>query len=96
MVYPSYFEGFGLPILEAMKSGCPVITCHNSSLPEVAGSAALYVGEQDVEGMGKLLLAVQQPDVRAHLVKRGVERAGQFCWRESATLFAKAIEEYVR
>lgn len=96
LVYPSLYEGFGLPILEAMQSGCPVITCQNSSLPEVAGSAALYVGEQDIEGMAKALMSVQQPDVRAYLVKRGLERARQFSWQESANLLAKTIEECVR
>lgn len=93
LVYPSLYEGFGLPILEAMQSGCPVITCQNSSLPEVASSAALYVGEQDVEGVARALLAVQQPDVRGYLVKRGLERARLFSWRKSAELLAECIRE---
>jgi len=93
LVYPSLYEGFGLPILEAMQSGCPVITCQNSSLPEVAGSAALYVGEQDVEGMSRALLEVQDPDVRAYLIKRGVERARLFSWQKGAELLTEAIQK---
>lgn len=91
LVYPSIYEGFGLPILEAMQSGCPVITCQNSSLPEVAGSAALYVGESDREEMTRALVSVQQPDVRGYLIKRGLERARLFSWRKSAELLADAI-----
>lgn len=95
LVYPSLYEGFGLPILEAMQSGCPVITCQNSSLPEVAGSAALYVGEYDVEAMTQALLAVQQPDVRGYLIKRGLERARLFSWQKSAELLVDAIQKTV-
>jgi glycosyltransferase involved in cell wall biosynthesis len=95
LVYPSIYEGFGLPILEAMQSGCPVITCQNSSLPEVAGSAALYVGEYDYEEMNRALLSVQQPDVRSYLIKRGLERAKLFSWQKSAELLADAIQKTV-
>lgn len=95
LVYPSLYEGFGLPILEAMQSGCPVITCQNSSLAEVAGSAALYVGEYDVEAMTQALLAVQQPDVRGYLIKRGLERARLFSWQKSAELLVDAIQNTV-
>jgi glycosyltransferase involved in cell wall biosynthesis len=91
LVYPSIYEGFGLPILEAMQSGCPVITCHNSSIFEVAGRAALYVEERDVDGLAKTLLDVQQPDVRDYLIKAGLEQAQRFSWKKSAVLLAATI-----
>jgi glycosyltransferase involved in cell wall biosynthesis len=93
LVYPSLYEGFGLPILEAMQSGCPVITCQNSSIPEVAGSAALYVGEDNVDEMLQTLLAVQQPEVREYLAKRGLQRAARFNWQCSAERLVQFIEE---
>lgn len=96
LVYPSRHEGFGLPILEAMQSGCPVITCQNSSLPEVAGSAALYVGEDSVDEMQQALQAVQQPEVREYLVKRGQQRAAHFSWWDSAGRLVQLIEEVER
>lgn len=96
LVYPSIYEGFGLPILEAMQSGCPVITCQNSSLPEVAGSAALYVGENNVDEMLQALQAVQQPEVREYLVKRGQQRAAQFSWQDSAGRLVQLIDEVER
>ena len=95
LVYPSIYEGFGLPILEAMQSGCPVITCQNSSLPEVAGSAALYVGEHDYDEMTQALMSVQQPDVRSYLIKRGLERARLFSWRKSTELLEDVIRKSV-
>ena len=71
LVYPSKYEGFGLPILEAIACGCPVITCPNSSLPEVAGEAALYVNDDDVDGLANALCEVQKPKIRNSLIGLG-------------------------
>jgi glycosyltransferase involved in cell wall biosynthesis len=84
-VYPSLYEGFGLPILEAMACGAPVICSSSSSLPEVAGEAALYADPHDAEGFTKQaarLLA--DPGLRQRMIQAGLERARQFSWRRTA------------
>lgn len=91
LVYASRYEGFGLPILEAQKCGCPVITCRNSSLGEVAGDAALFVGEDDVAGLQGLLEEVTRPEVRRRLVRKGQENALRFSWGASADAMERAI-----
>lgn len=84
-VYPSRYEGFGLPVLEAMQCGVPVITCNVSSLPEVAGDAALLVEPDDVVGLADSLGRVMDNDSLAHnLSARGIERARQFSWQRCA------------
>ncbi|MCX6026985.1 MAG: glycosyltransferase family 1 protein [Chloroflexi bacterium] len=84
-VYPSLYEGFGLPVLEAMACGTPVITSNVSSMPEVAGDAALLVSPNDVEGLTRALDRVLgEPDLRAELSRRGLARARQFTWRRAA------------
>ncbi len=93
VVYPSRYEGFGLPILEAHKCGCPVITCRNSSLPEVAGDAALFVGESDVAGLRTALDEVQKPETRERLIALGSENTRRFSWEDTARIVADAIEE---
>lgn len=80
LVYPSKYEGFGLPVLEALACGCPVITCPNASIPEVAGEAALYVNDNDVNGLANALCEVQKPEVRNSLVAAGLEQARKFSW----------------
>ncbi len=80
LVYPSKYEGFGLPIVEAMASACPVITCPNASIPEVAGDAAIYIFDDDVDGMAEALCEVQKPQVRAALIAAGLEQVKQFSW----------------
>jgi len=91
LVYPSQYEGFGLPVLEAMACGCPVITTPNASLPEVAGEAAIYVGDRDVAGLLDALCEVQKPSVRQQLIQKGLQRAQQFSWSKMAAQVAEAL-----
>jgi len=84
-IYPSLFEGFGLPVLEAMASGCPVITSNISSLPEVAGDAALLVDPHNITEVTSAIEAVCKDQRFAdELRQRGVERAAQFSWKKCA------------
>ena len=91
LVYPSKLEGFGLPILEAMACGCPVITCPNASIPEVAAKAALYVNNQDVEGLANALCEVQKPSIRQALIATGLEQAKRFSWSKMAKIVSSVL-----
>ncbi len=94
LAYPSRYEGFGMPILEAHKCGCPVITCRNSSIPEVTGDAAIYVGDSDVAGMQKALIDVQNPEVRSRLIELGRTNVNRFSWTATGKVFAEAISRF--
>jgi glycosyltransferase involved in cell wall biosynthesis len=90
-VYPSYFEGFGLPPLEAMKCGAPVITGNRTSLPEVVGSAGLTVDPFDKEAIAEAMRRViDNGALRQTLRERGFEQANSFDWRETARLTLQA------
>jgi len=84
-VFPSRYEGFGLPVLEAMACGCPVLSSNASSLPEVAGDAAILLDPMDVEGftreMGRI---ISDSGLRRDLRERGLARASQFSWDRTA------------
>jgi glycosyltransferase involved in cell wall biosynthesis len=96
LVFPSLYEGFGLPVLEAMQLGCPVITSNTSSLPEVGGDAAVYVDPQDVAGLAKAMMRVLlEPDWRATLVEKGFARSAQFSWSKTADRTLKGYHEAV-
>lgn len=91
LIYPSKYEGFGMPVLEAMSCGCPVITCPNASIPEVAGEAALYVNDEDVEGLADALCEVQKPKIRNSLMAAGLQRAQNFSWLKMAQTMSAAL-----
>jgi len=84
-VFPSLYEGFGLPPLEAMACGTPVVCARTSSLPEVAGDAALLVDPLDADGLATAMQqALGDEELRARLVERGLRRAARFTWRAAA------------
>ncbi len=85
VVYPSLYEGFGLPVLEAMACGAPVVASSTSSLPEVAGDAALLVDPFDVAALAEAMREVlSNQDLAARLCARGLARAQEFSWRRTA------------
>ncbi len=93
-VYPSLYEGFGLPPLEAMACGCPVVVSNVASLPEVCGDAAYYVDPYNVESIAEGMYKVLTDNsLRETLIKKGLERVKLFSWEKSAKEHLKVFED---
>lgn len=96
-VYPSLYEGFGLPVLEAMSLGAPVVTSNVSSLPEVAGNAALTVDPRDIGQISDAMLRIiEQADLAERLRMQGYRRSAEFSWESHARIVLDTLEAAAR
>ena len=94
LVYPSLYEGFGIPILEAMRVGTPVITSNLTAMPEVAGGAAVLVDPYDIEEMvSEMSRLLQDNKLREELVRRGMERASHYSWERTSEQYLELYQE---
>lgn len=94
LLFCSFVEGFGLPILEAMACGCPVLTSTISCMPEIAGGAALLVDPYDLDAMASAMRRLAlEPTLRDDLAARGIERAAKFTWERTAELHWGVYQE---
>ncbi len=97
LVYASYFEGFGIPVAEAMRCGVPVIAANATSLPEVAGEAAVYCEPFDVEDIARAMRSVVQDEaLRTRLIAAGIERAQRYTWNRTAEGLWASIERMIK
>jgi glycosyltransferase involved in cell wall biosynthesis len=96
LVFPSSYEGFGLPPLEAMALGCPVVCSRAASLPEVCGDAALYFDPQDDRALADAMVRVTHHEsVREGLVHRGRQRLELYSWRKAAEAYWSAMADWL-
>jgi glycosyltransferase involved in cell wall biosynthesis len=96
LVFPTLWEGFGLPVLEAMACGTPVITSNISSLPEVAGDAAILINPYHIEEItAAMKMIINDSEIRKQLSKQGLKRVNQFSWEKTGLATVEVLKQYL-
>jgi len=97
LVFPSLYEGFGFPLLEAMACGCPVVTSNVSSMPEVCGEAALYFDPVNKTSLcDAIVQVISDEDLRIELSKKGLVQAKKFSWEDSAKHWKTIVDQHLK
>ena len=97
LLFPSYHEGFGLPPLEAMACGTPVVASNRSAIPEVTGDAAALVDPDDIPAMARALEKIRDDqEERRKLIEAGVKRVAEFSWKKTARMTLELYERAMR
>jgi len=95
LVYPSLYEGFGIPLIEAMRAGCPVIATNSSSIPEVVGNSAVLLEKGETDEIVKAIIFLQSEHERNKLVTLGIDQSKKFTWNDTYTATKKIYDIYL-
>ena len=95
-VFPSAYEGFGIPTLEAMKCGCPVILADNSCLPEVGGDAVVYFESGNTSSLANAIDRMLKDEIlRKEMIQKGFKQVNEFSWEKTAEGYFNIIKQFV-
>lgn len=95
-VFPSLYEGFGIPVLESMASGCPIILTKHGSFPEIAGEAGIYFDSDSEEDLtDKIQILLDDKELRAKFVKKGLEQVKKYNWKDAAEKCLKVYQDAI-
>jgi len=94
MVFPSFFEGFGIPLVEAINVGLPIACSDRTSIPEVVGDAGIYFNPDSAEDIAEKIYQLwKDEDLRRRLIKKGLERAKRFAWKQGIEMTSNAYKQ---